>query len=357
MTREEYTELLKQNKKKIYSMNVLLEGKSIFKLLNKEEYSILPENEIAWKNFQTIMKAMNLDITDYDRQIFATTPVIINWSGSTEAYEITKIIAGNKEIIFSNLYLSYQEENPDGVWSEVIADKASIDNDSYITEGEKWSWKVKEDNETVWSQFVSELEYFGREGIISNEQMISIKAESKEIFAIMEVKEFNDTNSETNRFYSSDGKQYKFVYDNDTPQECLGWVDREANRLLVSTSSNAISITVSYINPQVTSFLWPKTGVFEALEGIVNGEFNDNTVTRFPGEFPPISYITAGINQNNEKDYTLIINSRIQNPHLPSPTHSTDAVRIVEEEDNVRVINLLEDSEILDLIFSFNKGK
>lgn len=27
MTREEYTELLKQNKKKIYSMNVLLEGK------------------------------------------------------------------------------------------------------------------------------------------------------------------------------------------------------------------------------------------------------------------------------------------------------------------------------------------
>ena len=51
MTREEYTELLKQNKKKIYSMNVLLEGKSIFKLLNKEEYSILPENEIAWKSF------------------------------------------------------------------------------------------------------------------------------------------------------------------------------------------------------------------------------------------------------------------------------------------------------------------
>lgn len=357
MTREEYTELLKQNKKKIYSMNVLLEGKSIFKLLNKEEYSILPENEIAWKNFQTIMKAMNLDITDYDKQIFSTSPVTLGQDWGPDDIQITNIKSDDKEIILSGIYISYQEKNPDGVWSEVIADGAFINNDSYITEGEKWSWKVKEDNETVWSEFVSELEYFGKKGIISNEQMISIKAESKEIFAIMEVKEFADTSNETNIYNSSNGKQYKFVYDDDVPQECYGWVDREANRLLVSTSSNAISITVSYINPQVTSFLWPKTGVFEALEGIVNGEFNDNTVTRFPGGFPPISYITAGINQNNEKDYTLIINSRIQNPHLPSTTKSTNAVRIVEEGDNVRVINLLEDPEILDLTFSFIIGK
>lgn len=188
--------------------------------------------------------------------------------------------------------------------------------------------------------------------------MISIKAESKEIFAIMEVKEFVDTSNETNIYNSSDGKQYKFVYDDDVPQECYGWVDREANRLLVSTSSNAISITVSYINPQVTSFLWPKTGVFEALEAAVQGDFTEKHVTRFPGEFPSIEYITAGINQNDEKDYTLIINSRINSPNnLPSLSHSTDAVRIVEEGDNVRVINLLEDSEILDLTFSFNKGK
>lgn len=361
MTREEYTELLKQNKKKIYSMNVLLEGKKLFELLNKDNSFILPENEIAWKNFQTIMKAMNLDITNYDRQIFATTPVSIKWGGSAEAYEITKIIAGNKEIVFSDLYLSYLEENPNGVWSskKIIADGAFINNDSYITEGEKWSWKVKEDNETVWSGFVSELEYFGREGIISNEQMISIKAESKEIFATMEVKEFVDTSNKTNIYNSSNGKQYKFVYDDDVPQECLGWIDRESNRLLVvGNSDNGVSIVVSYINPQVTSFLWPKTGVFEALEAAVEGDFTEKHVTRFPGEFPSIEYITAGINQNDEKDYTLIIKSRIINPNnLPSPTHSTDAVRIVEEGDNVRVINLLEDSEILDLTFSFIKGK
>lgn len=134
MTQEEYIELLKQNKKKIYSMNVLLEGKKLFELLNKDNNSILPENKIVWKNFQTIMKAMDLDVTDYDRQIFATTPVSIKWSGSTEAYEITKIIAGNKEIVFSDLYLSYQEDNPHGVWSseKIIADGAFINNDSYI---------------------------------------------------------------------------------------------------------------------------------------------------------------------------------------------------------------------------------
>lgn len=334
--------------------------KSIFELLNKEEYPIPSENEIAWKNFQTIMKAMNLDVTDYDRQIFATTPVIINWSGSTEAYEITKIIAGNKEIVFSDLYLSYQEDNPHGVWSseKIIADEASIDNDSYIIEGEKWDWKVKEDNETFWSIFISELEYFGREGIISNEQKISIKTESKEIFATMEVQEFVDTSNETNIYNSSNGKQYKFVYDDGDPQECLGWIDRESNRLSVVGDNTGVSIVVSYINPQVTSFLWPKTGVFEALEAAVKGDVSEKHVTRFPGEFPSIEYITAGINQNDEKDYTLIIKSRIINPNnLPSPTHSTDAVRIVEEGDNVRVINLLEDSEILDLTFSFIKGK
>lgn len=353
MTQQEYIELLKQNKKKIYSMNVLLEGKSIFKLLNKEEYPIPSENEIAWKNFQTIMKAMNLDVTDYDRQIFSTSPVTLGQDWGPNNIQITNIKSDNKEIILSGIYISYQEENPDGVWSGVIADNAFIDNDSYITEGEKWSWKVKEDNGEVWSRFVSELKYFGSQGVISNEQIASAIAESKEIFATMEVKEFTDTDNETNRYYSSDGKQYKFVYNDDVPQECLGWVDRGANRLLVSTSSHAISITVSYINPQVTSFLWPKTGVFEALEGI-NGDFSDRTVTRFPGEFPPISYITAGINQNNEKDYTLIINSRMQNPgNLPALTHTTNAVRIVEEGDNVRVINLLEDPEILDLTFRF----
>lgn len=360
MTREEYTELLKQNKKKIYSMNVLLEGKSIFELLNKEEYSILPENEIAWKNFQTIMKAMNLDITNYDRQIFATTPVSIEWGGSAEAYEITKIIAGNKEIVFSDLYLSYLEENPNGVWSseKIIADGAFINNDNYIVEGEKWDWKVKEGNETTWNRFVSELDNFMNGGIISREQIVSIKAESKEIFATMEVKEFVDTSNETNIYNSSNGKQYKFVYDDSAPQECLGWIDRESNRLSIVGDNTGVSIVVSYINPQVTSFLWPKTGVFEALEAVVEGDFTEKHVIRFPGEFPSIEYITAGINQNDEKDYTLIIKSRIINPNnLPSPTHSTDAVRIVEEGDNVRVINLLEDSEILDLTFSFNKGK
>lgn len=358
MTREEYTELLKQNKKKIYSMNVLLEGKSIFELLNKEEYSILPENEIDWKNFQTIMKAMNLDITDYDKQIFSTSPVTLGQDWGPDDIQITNIKSDDKEIILSGIYISYQEENPDGVWSEVIADGAFINNDDYIIEGEKWDWKVKEGNKTTWNGFVSELDNFMNGGIISREQIVSIKAESKEIFATMEVTEFTDTNDETNRFYSSDGKQYKFVYDDDAPQECLGWIDRESNRLSVIGDNNGISIAVSYINPQVTSFLWPKTGVFEALEAVVEGDFTEKHVTRFPGEFPPMEYITAGINQNDEKDYTLIINSRIINPNnLPSPTHSTDAVRIVEEGDNVRVINLLEDSEILDLTFSFIRGK